>query len=266
MNLENELKRKNERNTNSTEIKKNVLLLEETSQQERELLRQAGLSHTFDKIDKQEAVRLTRIKKQEEFNTKLYTLEEIKDLCIKYRLRFLPSKEFHGKIDEKLGKKLIEYFKERNIVGTMANEANTNLFILAKKRDFNFNQKENLAPVNPVLFYQVDTKEGKMYSIVTKWGRSFGIERRILGEIYEYEEKYLILMIIGSYILSNIITSYLFNLSPFNWKILLGSLLGLIPLFVIPGIYWFNGEAPRKRTLKWENKFTNNSWNGENKY
>ncbi len=246
MNLQRELEQINEKHTNSNEIKKNVLLLEETSQVERELLREAGLSGMFDKIDKQEAVRLTRIKKQEEFNTKLYTLEEIKDLCIKYRLRFLHSKEFHGKIDPKLGKKLVEYLKERNVVGSLNGEANTNLFILAKKRDFNFEQKENLKPVNPILFYQVDTKEGKMYSVVTKWGRSFGIERIILGIMLKNSNSLLISLLLCSYLFSNIFIT-LFTKSFISNGSLFGALIPTVVISIIMILivsdnkYWFRG-------------------------
>lgn len=260
MNLETELKKVNEKHTNSNEIQKNVLLLEETSQQERKLLREAGLSGMFDKIDKQEAVRITRIKKQEEFNTKLYTLEEIKDLCIKYRLKFLHSSNFKGIIDPKLGKKLVEYLKERNVVGSLNEEANSNLFILAKKSDFNFDRKENLSSVNPILFYQVNTKEGKMYSVVTKWGRNFGIERKALGWLYNNEDRYLILMIVLSYIFSNIIITLISNNNPFYWGTLLLSLLGIAIFFGIPCIYWFNAEAPQSRKNKWYNLFSINDW------
>ncbi len=232
MNLQNELNQVNKRNTESNEIKKEVLLLENTSQEERNILRSAGLSGMFDEIDQKQAVRITRLKAQEDFNTTLYTLDEIKDLCIKYRLRFLHSRDFKGKIDEKLGKKLVEYLKERKVVGTLENEANTNLFILAKKRDFNFDNKNNKRAVNPILFYQVETKEGKMYSIVTKWGRSFGIERLILGIIFKNNTSMIISYIITLVLGFNIIISSC-GVNPFTWWNLLITCLACGILFLI---------------------------------
>lgn len=114
--------------------------------------------------------------------------EQIRDLAIRYRLRFLNSKNFIGKMDIQVTAKIKEFAKN---YGISLNEANLeyNFYILAEPKAFalktiRVKRFENLkaaltnAFVDPVLFYQV--KPG-IFVKVHKWGKDFTIYRRLLG-------------------------------------------------------------------------------------
>lgn len=104
------------------------------------------------------------------------TLEEIRKLCILYRLRFLPSKYYSGAIDALTGRKLAA-FLDKNGDPNPARSAETRLYIMAPADVFKLNVHQPVPP-DPVLFYRHD--DG-LYSVVHKWGNDMTIFRRILG-------------------------------------------------------------------------------------
>ena len=103
-------------------------------------------------------------------------LEEIRQLCILYRLRFLPSKYYSGAIDALTGRKLAA-FLDKNGDPNPARSAETRLYIMAPADVFKLNVHQPVPP-DPVLFYRHD--DG-LYSVVHKWGNDMTIFRRILG-------------------------------------------------------------------------------------
>jgi hypothetical protein len=105
-------------------------------------------------------------------------IDEIRQLCIRYRLRFLPSNRYAGNIDPLLGAKMLRFLES---VGDVAPEysAERRFFIMAPVEAFTLDIVSK--PPDPVLFYR-DEKSG-LYTVVHKWGNDFTIFRRALGWI-----------------------------------------------------------------------------------
>ena len=89
---------------------KAALLIEETSQSEREILKNAGLDFGLREQDELVGLSLDRKKVQEEFDCKFFATNEIKELCHKYHLRILHSSMYNGSLNKETGAKLIEFF------------------------------------------------------------------------------------------------------------------------------------------------------------
>lgn len=106
------------------------------------------------------------------------TLEEIKTLCIRYRLRFLPSRKYSGAIDSLTGRKLAE-FLNKNGDPSPEMSASQRLFIMAPADAFDL-EITKVQPPDPVLFYRHD--DG-LYSVIHKWGNDFTVFRRIVGAL-----------------------------------------------------------------------------------
>lgn len=106
------------------------------------------------------------------------TKEEIRKLCIRYRLRFLPSHMYSGAIDNLTGRKLAE-FLNKNGDPNPEISASHRLFIMAPADAFKL-ELTKVQPPDPVLFYQ--HKDG-LFSVVHKWGNDFTVFRRIVGAL-----------------------------------------------------------------------------------
>ncbi len=158
------------------------MLLLESSSQERQLLSEAGLDHQFVKIEKEKGINLERATFENTYGEKVFTEAEIKDICIKYNLKFLHSKKFKGSVDPLVGAKIKRFFENAKIDGAKFSAQN-DLFIMAPPQAFNLEEKPN-PPVeaDPVLFYRIHNRGNEtMYAPVHKWGNDFTIFRRING-------------------------------------------------------------------------------------
>lgn len=97
----------------------------------------------------------------------IYSLDQIKDLCIKYRLRFLDSTHFKGEIPYEAITKIKQLEKE---TGTELK----NFKIVAPKELFNLEDKDS----DPLLFLQLSANK---FYFIHKWGGELNRFRSILA-------------------------------------------------------------------------------------
>lgn len=152
------------------------LLLDHTAHKEREALKVIGLDNHTTQVERKKGVEIERDIFEAKFKDKVLTTDEIKNLCIKFNLRFLQTREFKGAIDQNLAVKVAK-FKEEN-ESTIGNHS-TDFYIMAPPEAFK--QTSNKLPkrIDPVLFYRIPGSE--RYVIVHKWGKDFTMFRRFSG-------------------------------------------------------------------------------------
>ena len=73
---------------------------------EKEALRAAGLDHHVQKVESDKGVEIERKQLEETYDDLVFTRQEIKDICIKYDLRFLRTEYFKAALDTEIAGKL----------------------------------------------------------------------------------------------------------------------------------------------------------------
>lgn len=97
----------------------------------------------------------------------IYTLEQVKKLCIKYRLRFLDSSVFKGEIPFEAISKIKDLEKELN-------QPLSNFKIVAPKELFKLEDKDS----DPLLFLKLSNNR---YYLIHKWGGELNVFRSLLA-------------------------------------------------------------------------------------
>jgi hypothetical protein len=87
-------------------------LLEDSANSDLKILAAAGFKRAIDSSKQtiEENERQNKLSKDKN----LFSIEEIRKICIKYRLRFLPVEDYEGTMDSELPKILREYGKTKN--------------------------------------------------------------------------------------------------------------------------------------------------------
>lgn len=98
---------------------------------------------------------------------RVFTITQIRSLCIEYYLRFLPSDQFKGNIDPTIPLHVKEFQK-------LSNLEYPRYFIVAPKSSFKLEER----PRDPLLFAEIE--EGKLYYLVHKWGNDINVFRKLL--------------------------------------------------------------------------------------
>ena len=145
---------------------------------------------------------------------RVYSSQDIKDLCIKYRLRFLPSRYFNGNIgsevlskmkafeDSELFRLKIKEGKEYgpsskdNLVSSWSID-HGKYYIVAPEESFKLSDR----PKDPLLFCYAGNG---MWYLVCKWGNDLSITRRVRGWLSENYIFLHLIMLIGLSIFAGI--------------------------------------------------------------
>lgn len=175
VNIEKELLNKRE-SRNTDPIKEVQLLLSDKSQKDMEMLGFLAENSTLiaAQADVGKRIELENLDKS---YGKTFHIDEIEELAIQYRLRFLESSRFTGNMDVDVIAKIKEFSKETN---TSIDEytLSRRFFILAPPEMFNLDEVRRINTKDPAIFYQIDSNH---YRLIHKWGNDFSIFRRILG-------------------------------------------------------------------------------------
>jgi len=164
------------------------------------LLRESALKD--EKIQKKIAGKSNRVENNFDFDLletdRIFHIDQIKDICINYRLRFLDSKYFKGEIpDETIRKiKLLEEQHNMEIEGFKI-VAPSKLFKLADKDD-----PLLFAPIGNGYFYLID-----------KWGNDLHPLRRILVWPFKNIINLTLLVILISFLTTLVVPNGLFSKS-----------------------------------------------------
>ncbi len=161
-------------------------LLENNAAEDRLILNKLGLDKNVKKVEAARGIDLERKKIETEYNEEVFTVKEIKNLAIKYDLRFLQTNHYEGNVSPEVPARIKgfakKYGKRVGLNGDTWSGDAANFFILAPRENF----KLQKAPKDPMLFYKVDgnpysLQESDKFIHVFSWGNDFTITRRIKG-------------------------------------------------------------------------------------
>jgi len=142
---------------------KSLLLREEN--RERELLSALGVDTCVQQYEDKRAAYVERQSLKQKYATDVFHIDQIRDLCVDYDLRFLPSRLYKGWIDSELGLKVRKFVKKHNLSDY---DLDDSFYIMAPAKQFELKSIE-LAPkeYDPLLFYKIDDEN---YTLVHQWG------------------------------------------------------------------------------------------------
>ncbi len=178
--IEKELEKKVQSEKNVIDpIKEVKLLMESNDIEKSRILRGLSNDSQFNRIEKLMGKQMDLEKLENTYDGRVYTIEQIKDLCIDYNLRFLPSKYFTGSFDVEVAGKILEFSKKTNTSiddFTLRN----NFFIMAPQEMFALKDEKHITKkeLDPAIFYKID---GEHYRLIHKWGNDFTIFRLLMG-------------------------------------------------------------------------------------
>lgn len=188
MKLKKSLDKEREKTNSITQESINVLsevngYLSEFAAEERDILKVAGLDSQLKKIESKMDMHISRANAEIERGDLLYKEKEIKNLCMKYNLKFLPSRCYEGPIPKDLGAVLRNKIKEaqekKDPYLTMI-DIERNLYILAPPKMFELG---TLQMKDPVLFVKLVINGKVYYQVLKSWGNDFSPIRLVYGLI-----------------------------------------------------------------------------------
>ena len=135
------------------------VLLREQGEREERLIQQLGLHRSLLQIH--DAKRHQWLNRQ--FKGDVYHVDDVRQICINYRMRMLPSHRYHGPIDPEFGPKLNRFQKEHDLTATQLEQ---DFFIVAPAETFDL-EKRQRPLVDPLLLYRIDNEH---YKMVHQWG------------------------------------------------------------------------------------------------
>jgi hypothetical protein len=159
------------------------LLLAGDSNEDARILRGLSNNSQFNRIEKVRGEQLELENLENEYEGKVYTIDQIEKLCVDYRLRFLQSRLYTGSYDVEVAAKIKDFAKSTNSPiddYTLGRR----FFMMAPQemfslRDVKYISKAELRrQADPAIFYQIDEKH---YRLIHKWGADFTIFRLIEG-------------------------------------------------------------------------------------
>lgn len=142
-------------------------------------------------------------------NLTVIHVSQIKELCLKYKLRLLPVKNYIGVIPSDIVQniKALQQSKRESSDGRFQSfdehQLQTEFYIMAPAKMFKLQEREKIARKNifkmiseyfsdPIMFYRQDENH---YAIVRKWGVDFSVLRRVLGFITQNTSNLLLTLI-----------------------------------------------------------------------
>ena len=127
---------------------------------------------------------------------RIYHINQIKELCITYRLRFLDSKYFKGHFPEEVNDRISELENQHNI-------EIKGLKIIAPSKLFKLDNKDD-----PLLFA---TMGNGYYYLIYKWGKDLHPLRKVLVWPFKNIVNLTILVLVLSYLLTLLVPDGLFS-------------------------------------------------------
>lgn len=257
VNLVKELEKKREDAQKDSEsiVKEVHLLLETGAQDDRNALRTIGIDAHLSYAEKQKGVEIERQEFEKDYEGHVFTMDEIKDMCLKYDLRFLSTRYFVGKIDTVLAPKVKRFIEARkNEIGNYSSD----FYVMAPEDAFQLEDMPKRIPrnIDPVLLYRIPRTD--QFVFVHKWGKDFTLWRRLRGIFFKSVMNmklmtWAALYLICSSILPLTTSSYVgTNVDILFHGIVAGLALALAHLALLIG---FNDDS------RWQSRTTENRWN-----
>ncbi len=144
-------------------------LLAKASEEEEKIMEAAGLGEQIRKHETEsKTTYIERTAMDEKYGGGVFSAAEIKNMCVKFGLRFLKAELYQGTVPAVTALKLKE-FLEGNGIG-YNNYLRNQCFVMAPDRAFRL-QSAALRPApdpDPILFYHIGEDK---YKMIVKWGR-----------------------------------------------------------------------------------------------
>ena len=144
------------------------IILKNSATRDLNLLKEAGFSNAINESEK--VVRSQTILQNtlNEFSKseRMFHVSQIKNICVKYRLRCLNIEYYKGSLDKTIPQALVKFKEDFNINVIDKNK----MFIVAPSTSFNLEAK----PKDPLLLYKVSTDN---YYLIKKWGNDLTTKR-----------------------------------------------------------------------------------------
>lgn len=163
-----------------SEIK--TLLLTESSEDAR-ILRGLSKNSHFNRIESLRGEQIQLENLETEYEGKVFKVEQIKSLCVDYRLRFLQSRYFTGSYDVEVASKIKDFARTTN---TSIDDytLGRRFYVMAPQDMFELKDEKYISKAelrrlaDPAIFYQIDENH---YRLIHKWGSDFTVFRLIEG-------------------------------------------------------------------------------------
>ncbi len=97
------------------------------------------------------------------YDGEVYHAHDVRQVCVHYRMRMLPSHRYHGPIDPEFGAKLNRFRREHQLTDE---DLEHDFFVVAPAETFDL-EKRQRPLVDPLLLYRVDAQH---YKLVHQWG------------------------------------------------------------------------------------------------
>lgn len=280
INLKDELDRdKKSKLRKSTEERQAVeevkLLLAGEDQEDNRILRHLGSNSTVMQLQNftGENIEWENLEKQ---YGQVFTSEQIRQLAIDYRLRFLNSNYFIGDMDREVTAKIKEFAKVTN-TSLDEHTLQTRFFILTipssfrlekvkAKRFEEWKERRRQARLDPVLFYKIDNEH---YRLIHQWGKEFTIWRRWLGFRWENRwtfrmSNFFMLVPVSAFIISFLFPTAIIT-SPIESTFLMLALAWLTAWVCNLHVIKEGGTLGEGKTQYHMDFFTPQNWNSKEK-
>lgn len=236
------------------------------AQKEKENLVNIGLDFQVAIVEKKTGIDLERKKFEQELGAKTFTESEVREFCLKYDLRLLPTKSYVGTIDPSVGTDLTKFLERNNIESRHMRDQ---WYIMAPPNAFKLaNRPVPVKPrhVDPVLFLKVTpkatTSDGldPYYVLVKKWGNDFTIARAISGWVKRDPINSAITGVVTGGAVLSLITGAIFGPHAMLWaapaSIAIAAIVSLVYNGSIDGEpKGFNASKKRYNVGKWNTNF-----------
>ncbi len=179
-------------------------LLDTHDQEKRNVLKGLGITREIDHYSDQMSEHLIKRNLKSTHGDGIIHIDDIKEACVKYNLRFLPSDKYAGKTDSQLADVVNRYCKEKNIYpapGYFSILAPPELFQLQKIKGTTWMAALRDTLKDPILFHNLGDNH---YKIVHKWGNDFTFIRRI--KAYPFQSKWTMLFSLTPIVIATLFT------------------------------------------------------------
>jgi hypothetical protein len=178
--IEKELEKKAQKEKTIFDPVKEVKLLMESNDMEKaRILRGLSNNSQFSRVEKMVGKQLDLERLENSYDGRVYTIEQIKDLCIDYNLRFLEAKRFTGNFDVEVAGKILEFAnKTKTPIDDFS--LRNNFYVMAPEKMFALKDEKHITKkqLDPAIFYRIDNQH---YKLIHKWGNDFTIFRLLQG-------------------------------------------------------------------------------------
>jgi len=245
-------------------VKEIQLLLESCESEDRRILQNLSKKSEVARHDKIKSDFMDLENLESEYVGKIYTISQIEDLAISYKLRFLSTQYYTGKFDIELSAKIKEFSKATKT--EIDNYTlSTKFFILAPEENFTLKDEKYITKkqLDPVIFYKVDDKH---YRMIHKWGNDFSIFRLIKGYSYRNWWTHQITNTVSLLPIFSLIIGFAMSQSDYLYGIgynLTGAFFSFLLSFVTAYLFWGFGKHDEGEEIK--GFFTPHNWNNDRK-